>query len=353
MATALTLTPDNNVLSISHAQAVPYIQRLQTRLKNANDILGKGEGSYVTLYLEKLQRTLHCLSLKHQLPDQDAIDFQLTIDPTDSGFPTIKDFYLLKKNKEEAKKSLGQLSPRKSIIDDIRDALLENRSYVKAQIQLQRHNFYTSLLATDIVSEYELESPQLIEEKKERRFYTLMWNYIERGSHVPVLYRMCCTQDKKFQRLEEGSHDALKTILYRTQYGKMDTKEIAHLIDEQITEIHPKLIEKYTFGPYHDEQTSNSEQLTKLLAESEDSSLLKFNIEKVVSREVKPHGTMLERLFGMKTEREVFGFVDKQTHIIAPFRIKQVLGNKDEYGMPCKVYGVTKTGDIQGLREGN
>ena len=74
---------------------------------------------------------------------------------------------------------------------------------------------------------------------------------------------------------------------------------------------------------------------------------MKFRIEAVSSEYVKRFGGPLRKLFGMEIEKEVYGPLDEgDRRMIAPFKIKQRLRNKDERGDRCSIYGVTEGGDI-------
>src|SRR3989338_11712837 len=157
---------------------------------------------------------------------------------------------------------------------------------------------------------------------------------------------MCFTQDGKHPRLEKVSNDALKTLIYATQFGRLDVKQIVEGIDNQVEEIHPKLLEKYRIGPYYNTHTENSEPMSKVLQSADEPSILRFATERVMSEGTRQFGSRWDRLFGKKTEREVFSPIDAEAKLIVPFRIKQVLGDRDEFDRPCKVYAVTKSGGI-------
>jgi hypothetical protein len=76
---------------------------------------------------------------------------------------------------------------------------------------------------------------------------------------------------------------------------------------------------------------------------------LKFRKEAVVSTSVKKFGGKLREWLGLQIEKEVYGPLDdSDKRMIVPFRAKQKLGNLDEYGKPCRVYGITEEGEIVG-----
>jgi hypothetical protein len=108
------------------------------------------------------------------------------------------------------------------------------------------------------------------------------------------------------------------------------------------------MIERYRIGPFYNSITNNSKEIDSLLRNTgeDDPFILKFSVERASSMRVSQYGNWIDKLCKRKTEREVIGPVISEKRIIVPFRVKQELGNKDEYGNPCKVYGVTNGGDI-------
>ncbi len=334
--------------------AVEYLRRLNTRLGNLSAVLAREGNEFVEPYLEIVQNTMKGLMLKHEINGQDKIDFSLTISAIDSGFPTEKDIYLLEKNQEEAKATLQFLPERDEIIDLIRKAIFRNGSVANGQTMLRRHNFYSFLDSARLLRDYHLDEAKLVKDHEQRRYYTLEWACVETGSRLPVLYRMYLTQDSRFCRLEKRRNLGLETIIFQTQMGFIDLSTFARTVDNEIEEVHPKLVEKYTIGPYYDKETNNSHEMQAILEKAGNPSILKFTVEKVLSERVSKYGgeSILERIFNclfrIKTEREVYGPTDSETKMIVPFRLKQELRNRDEYGNACQVYGVTMEGNIVG-----
>ena len=348
----IALQSEENIRTLNDSEITPYLSRLKLRLSQLSSILKREGDEFITPYFSILINSIECLLLKHALKGQDKIDFSLTIAPIDSGFPTAKDFYLIERNKAEAASFLQALPKRDEIIELIRNAVLRGDSPANSQIILRRYNLYSRLSESEVLKGYHLNEPKFIREENGRRFYTLEWSCIERGSNLPVFYRMYLTQDRRFPRLDEMANSRLNTVIYQTQWGTdlglTDLRVFALHVDREIEEVHPKLVEKYKIGPYHDILTTNSRQLQRILEETDEPSVLKFSVEKVASERVQEYGNWWDKFRGKKTEREIFGPLDSEVRIIVPFRVKQELGNNDEYGKPCKVYCVTKGGEIVG-----
>ncbi|MBI5804101.1 hypothetical protein HY450_02565 [Candidatus Pacearchaeota archaeon] len=341
--------PSEILCTLSHEETTPYLERLSTTLDYLAEILKREKNSFVVAYVAIVRNGIDSLRLKHQLHGEDKVDFPLTIISRNSGFPSEKDFYLLEKNKDEAEETLSVLPSKDEIIDRIRHGILNHSSIVTAQTLLHRFNFYSAIAERAPLEAYQVNRPMHRGEKDGENLYVLEWNCIERKTKLPVFYRMCMAQESWRRRLEVGSNPKLETLLYQTQMGFMNVDTFARAVDTQIDEVHPKLIEKYTIGPFHNHITKNNQALNSLLEDAEDPAVLKFTRECVVSERVKDHYVkFFDRLRRKKSVREVFGPVDSETKMIVPFRVKQKLGNQDEYGNPCKVYGITNGGDIVG-----
>ena len=344
----ITLTSrEENLRNLKPEQVVPYLTALDKRLSNLSEILLKEKEEFVPPYIQIIRDAIECLKLKHELIGHEQIDFPLTIDPTDSGFPTIKDFYLLEKDKEETEIVLSKAPEREEIIESIRNKILKGRSPVGAQMRLRRFDFYSKLKEMKLFNPYHFNEPKFIEERDKKNYYILEWTCLERGINSPVLYRMYLTQDKKFPRLDKEKNYKLESIIYPSHSGRIDLRNLVSNIDRQLDEIHPKLIYKYIIGPYYNNVTVNSDELMSFLKTTEEQSVLKYSIEAVASLSVRKHGNRLRKLLGLEIEKEVYGPLDiSDKRMIVPLKVKQRLGETDEYEMPCKIYGEGEGGDI-------
>src|SRR3989338_9942690 len=321
-----------------------HLAGLNTQLLNAHKILQKEKDHFVLPYLVIVRNSIECLMLKHDLEGLNKVDFSLKISKNNSGFPTYSDFYLLINNKEKAKEYLDALPEREEIIDNLRNALFRGESGASAQIVLKRFNYYSRLAKTKTLKAYHFNEPKLIKEENERRLYTLEWSCIERATNLPALYRMSFTQNRSYAPLNQTENARLETIIYDTQLGALDIKTLAHTIDREIAELHPKFIEKHTIGPFYNSFTNNSDEI-QIILPTPDSSVLKFTRERVLSIDVRQYGNILDRLRGKKTEQEIFGPIDYESRVIVPFRVKQKINTKPYQGL-CKVYGITNEGEI-------
>lgn len=346
-----------NVRELTQQEIPIYLASLKIRLNNLRDVVEREDREYAVNFVQGIKDSIECLGLKYALQfyGDDKIDFPLTIDPLISGLPTAKDFYLLESNKREANSMLSQMPSREEIIDKIRKAVLRGDSVSTPQFLLAKHNLYSKIAASEVLSSYAIRSVKKTKEKDGRKYFAVEWSCIERGSSFPVFYRLGLTQDSRLPELEIGSNPRLEMVLYQTQTGVDDISSFASFVDREIEEVHPKSIERYIVGPFMNKFTQNAGGFSNILNGEEDSSVLKFTVERAISVDVNQYGNLWDAIRGRKTEREVFGPVDSETELITAFRLKQKMigvdGNNkpcniDEKGVPCKIYGVTNSGEI-------
>jgi len=339
---------EENIKTLSSSEIASHLSGLETRLSNLSTILTDQKDDFVVPYIDIIKNSIYGILLKHQMTGNARIDSSFSMIPKESGYPGMSDFFLLEKNQQEARGVLDSMHNKDKIIEMIRRSVFDGRPVDNLQLLLRRHKFYSAICDANLLKSLHLnELKDLgVDEATGREWYSLEWSCLERGVNVPVLYRMSFTQDK----VSDGPGSKLQSFVYLTRSGIPDVRSFASLVDREVVDVHPKLVERYVIGPFYDRFTDNSPQINEILNGSEDSSILKFTVEKVASnpKRLKHYGTFWDRLFGRKTEIEVFDPALSETNMIVPFRLKQKLGNCDEYGNPCKVYGITNGGDIIG-----
>lgn len=338
----------SQVKSLEGLAAQEHLSQLHQRTSNLITILRREEEGFFIPYMDSLEHALEALAFKYQIEGLDKVDFPLTISSLDCGFPTETAFILLEKDEQEAQDILSTLPNKEEIISRMQNCLRKSSSIANLQVLLKRLNFYKSLSENSILKTYSLSPPIRENEKNGLRYYTLNWNCIERLTKLPTFYRLYLTQNRDRTPLEQTDNPLLETIIYQTQQGGLSLNAIGRLIDDNLEETHPKILYRYKVGPFYNENTENSPEMQSLLKGSGES-VLKFTVEKVHSERTKNHYvSWFDRFRGKKDVREVFSPVDYDTRIIAPFKLKQKLRNRDEYGKSCKVYAVTEEGEVIG-----
>ncbi len=339
---------DTTLKTLEQQDSLSYISRLYSRLEDLSLIFKNEEDNFIIPYVELLKNSFKGLYLKYQLPEEKKIDFDLIINPFNSGYPTLKDFIALNENKKKAKENLDSIPKKEDILEIIKSGVMHGIAIDEAQDMLRRYNFYNFIDRNELFDYNASPFTSYIKKEGSRRFYTLSWGNLDWLWKVPVYYHMCFQQDSRNDPFELNKVNVLKGLILQTKNSHVDLNILAQQIDSNVEEIHPKVIERFTLGPYFDGLTKNPEEIHALFNGDAEPSLQKFIRERATSEREKPYGGLWEKMWGKKTVREVFSVTYSETRMVVPFRIKQKLGNYDEKGNPCKIYGIKNDGGIVG-----
>ena len=330
---------------------VPYCDALGDRLGWLNGVLAaeqrEGRMSIAAqkatqAFLHEIRATLMVLALKHGRQLLDVEPAPLTIDPTESGMPTVKDFWNLQEDRQHAQEQLAQIPDRPTLVEQALDGIFAGRRPVKQQILWLQRAYMERLAATPVVLNFRQSPPVRLPESGNDQLYAVSWtgligslnlfecvtlHFIERGGwHV------------------SGGAPALNSLIQDVAGGRHSLAEMIGLLNEAPWII-PQTIERVTVGPYHHQWTQNDELVEQAFAHanSADPFLLRATIERAATTRAAKRSTM-DVLFGR--EPHEVGPSVKTRVLLVPLSIKQFLGDHDEDGQPCVVYGVSKDGDL-------
>ncbi len=351
----------NNLRRLNKDEVGPYYSRLIKKVRDFERVLGEISSEqfnhhFLSPNLALLVDSLDCLRLKHSTEGEDRIDFQPTITPFNSGFPTFNEFHLLGVDREKAKEVLTSLPATQALLSTMKWKIRAGESVEHEQILLKRSLYFNKLLETRTLPGTSVLSnpPEFIKTEEGKRYYIMDWCALQSAPFVPVLYRMWFTQNANYAQLHtEGetkgtAHPRLEDFVQQTKSGIDGLTNFATRLNHSIEEIHPKEIRKYTVGPFYDSVTSNSDEMIKAFEGCKDPSALKFKIEMVLGVDIrrKVFKNLLEHARAVVNRRPMEYEVYSDTQLmhqglIVPTRIKQNLeGDFDEYGNPCRVYGI-------------
>jgi hypothetical protein len=329
---------------LSGQDSISYLERLHAKLNQLSSVLARQGDGFVVPYVNILLETLGALKLKYQLPDEQKINFSLTIDPRDCGFPSYKDFYAIRADQKRADSELAGLQERADIIELVRQAILTGQPPEKYQHLLMKHNFYTILKGRNLFKDNHLNEPKRGGVQDNRVDFTLNFSCLERTTALPVLYQTWLRQDSTDVPLDERMKPEIESLFYQASSGIENPLVLVSTLDTLIDQIHPKLIYKYTIGPYYDQLTQNPPEIQDLLNGFQDASILCFSLERVSSIGTRKRKNSLLRQFTNRVvEKEYFGPIEKFTNVLTDFRIAQRI--RDRGMNRAKVYAVTEAGE--------
>lgn len=280
---------------------VPYCDALGERLGWLADALGQEQkegrlsiaaAKAAQAFLRETRATILVMALKHGRQLLDIEPLPLTIDPTESGMPTFKDFWTLREDRERAEEQLRQIPAREQLLAQATDAIYAGQRPIKQQILWLQRAYMERLSATPVVADFHQQEPLRLSEKKSERLYAISWTGV---IHSLNLFE-CVT-------LHFEEHGAWHV-----------TGGIGELVQRAFA-----------------------------AANGAEPWMLRATIERAATTNMAKRSTV-DVLFGrtpMEAGPSVFYRV-----LLLPLAIKQLLGDADEDGQPCAVYGVSKQGDL-------
>ncbi len=358
-------TGEVNVKSLRPEDISNYINRITLIISKLKDLFYNSstysfkaplEDSFDTkkdfcAFLDELIFFFNALKRKFVLQHKGLNATSLSIDPTESGFPHFTDLWNFKKDHESAAAQLSALQPPEEIIKSAVESVFHGEFPIREQLSYAKYNYFSYIKdKKSIISEYKINRPELIGEKDGQKLYKIILYGFDERYNIFHFYSMLLTQDSGALKLlhQREGHPFLNEI---RDYYKQDLFRLAHHLDNFDREIHPKLILKYTIGPYYSPDTLNEENIDKLIAmEPKNPFIFKFQASGLVSIKTIKESSVLKsfynNLFGYANSREIFSDKFVYNYMIVPFKLKQFLRDKDEAGKPAKIYGLLEGGEL-------
>ncbi|HEU4322369.1 MAG TPA: hypothetical protein VFS21_04390 [Roseiflexaceae bacterium] len=331
---------------------VPYCDALGDRLGWLGSALGAEQqqarisiaAHKATLaFLHEIRATVMVLALKHGRQLLDVEPAPLTIDPTESGMPTVKDFWNLQEDRKHAQQQLAQIPDRPALVDQALDAIFNGRRPVKQQILWLQRAYMERLAATPVVTDFRQMDPvSLPGTRGGDQLYALSWTGLVRSQNLLECVTLHFTERGGWH--VSGGKPALRSLIEDLAGGRHSLAEMIGLLNEAPWII-PETIERVTIGPYFHQWTQNDDLIERAFehALGAEPFILRATIDRAATTRTGKR-SMTDLLFG-REPREV-GPSMRSRLMLVPLGIKQFLGDRDEDDQPCVVYGVSKDGDL-------
>lgn len=333
------------------AAVAPYCDALAVRFGFLADALARQQqagqlsiaaAKAAQAFLHELRATLAVLALKHSRQLLNVQPVPLTIDPTESGMPTIKDFWALHDDRANAEEQLRQIPPPDAIIGQALDAIYAGQRPVKQQILWLQRAYMERLAATPVVTEFRQLDPLRLGKEDGDSLYAVSWTGIVRSLNLFECSTMHFVERGGWH--VSGGIEDLRDLLDTVGTGRHALPEVVGLLN-QAAWIVPRLIERVTIGPYHHAFTENDALIERAFAAATDAEpfLLEASIDRAATVRAASRST-LDKLFGREPMET--GPAMRQRLLVAPLAIKQLLGTADEDHQPATVYGVSNNGEL-------
>lgn len=330
---------------------VPYCDDLHQRLfwldkvlqaEQKEGHLSRAAQKATTAFLQELCVTITVMALKHSRQLLDTEPLPLTIDPTESGMPTFKDFWLLQEDRERAQQRLEHLPERTEVIDQAIEAIYSGRQPLKQQMLWLERSYLEQLANTPVVTDFRQMPTIRLTKKRGDQLFVTSWTGIIRSRNLFECTTLHFTERSGWH-ITGGQSDLTK-LIDSIANGRHQLHEKVGLLN-QAAWIVPRTLERVTIGPYHHQWTQNDDFVTQVFHASHNPNpfMLRATIERIATTGAAKRSHM-DRLFG----REPMEVGPSVTHrvLLVPLVMKQYLGDTDEEGQPCTVYGVSQEGDL-------
>ncbi len=293
-------------------------------------------------FLHEIRATLMVMALKHGRQLLDVEPMPLTIDPTESGMPTFKDFWTLREDSERAQQQLVQIPERKALIEQAIDTIYSGQKPIKQQILWLQRAYMERLAATPVVADFRQQPPIRLGTRDRDGLYSVSWTGVV---HSRNLFECSVLQfvERGGWHVTGGGKE-LSALVDTLSGGRHTLQEVLGLANEPAW-IVPQTIERITIGPYHHRWTENDEFVQRAFAATNDEEpwMLRCVVERAATTQAAQRST-LDSWLGREPMEA--GPSVKHTVLLVPLIMKQFLGDKDEYDQECAVYGVSKDGDL-------
>ena len=331
---------------------VPYCDRLGERLGHLVPVLDEEQregrisaaaARATQAFLQELRGTIMVMALKHGRQLLDVETVPLTIDPTESGMPTFKDFWTLRDDCEHAQAHLAQLPSREALIEQATDTIFRGQRPVKQQILWLERAYMARLAETPVVADFRILDPVLVgPSDDDDQIYAISWTGVLHSVNLFQCVTLHVIERDSWR--PGGGVKALPELIGELEGGRHALQEMLGLCN-QAASIIPQLIERVTIGPYHHQWTENDQFVQRAFAGAHDEEpwMLRCSVERAATTRA------IERSVGdivMGRLPMEAGPSMRSGAIVVPLRIKQHLGDMDEAGNPSVVYGVSNDGDL-------
>ena len=300
-------------------------------------------------YIRGIAYTFKALSMKYLLVGRETGQFfgSLSIDATESGFPTFNELLVMANDAQQAESHLENMPGTAALKDQMVGTIIGDQQIpTKLQFALSQRLYYEELIRGHLF--WARNDPRIdwVSGFDERRKYRVHWAVYDSQINLPTIYIM---------ELEDSGHTALpkdtrrwpevQRHLMSQSLGALKLLTIAKGFDESFDDLHPKRLRRVHVGPmYSHSFTRQAGPIRDVLAEANAPEgqdwTLAWTMEELESERVQE-----ERAGWFSTvEREVFaldpfsgrgidtGATRTERAIILPQRPFQVLAEKNPPG---------------------
>ena len=280
-------------------------------------------------------------------------DLDVSIDPSDSGFPLfVRDLHFLNKQREKALQLLPGLPDNTQLVEDAIFSIFRGVLPTDIIDLKMQQSLYRSLILLPKLEELRIQKPLSLGRSNDFEFFRLCLERLEENHNLPRFYTLQFRVTKPTQldeRLLVELHDAVRGSFTVTVARELVT--MARLVEE-INGIQLDSIQRVDIGPYYNQFTQNEAPVSALLEHGlTEDSVFYFrvnNVQRVSHQKLKGVSNWFRALATGDWHRGAFSPVlASPRYIVLPHRLIQKAHHHDiRLDAHVKMFGLDAKGEL-------
>lgn len=317
-----------------------YLVMLAARLRGLILVVRKMNPA-VAHYCRLLSNTIESIAPFYKTP---GLLPRGEIDKEDSGFPCTPDLLFLFNEWRAAERGLRSGITEADLLEKMRRTLYSGVFPAEEYAALARRHHLHRIQGAEIAEEFRITSPLLQKETETYRFYKLSWRGWDDKACLFRFSSLFFAQDKETRPIEEIRKDSPAYQKIREEFQRPLAESLDSLGFRE--GIHPKNVDRFTIGPYHTPDTSNSPDLRSLFDGFDHPFLLKMTLERLILQTGVARPNLIDELMGEAGPRPVSLLEQRSRYALCSPGLKSRLGTTDERGEAATLFTLEPNGDV-------
>ncbi|KYK25533.1 hypothetical protein AYK26_05870 [Euryarchaeota archaeon SM23-78] len=342
----------------NHLGTLAHMLRLLSRVVYEEIPEHGGKNPQFQKYLIRLGDTLDTIVLKNKIESMklgDELMWQCAIDPTDSGFPIIiRDFYFLKRDKQNAEQELAKLPSNKKLVQDAEFTLFRGvfpRDVIRQKLE---RNYYEKLLKLDLPESLKTYPENYVKKQNNMHYFKKSIERLDESNNLPRFYTLYFQVTNQSYSKTGWKIELEQKI--RDGFSALSTYELRRLAEgiEDIEGIYLQMIERYDVGPFYNNLTHNEDIINTILEDKyETDGILvfrKYSKHRVEEQKKKGFKAFWKGLITGDMYKGSFSPVlQSPKYMLMPHRLVQRVHNLGKnFEGEVKLLGITSAGGSRG-----
>ncbi len=290
-----------------------YFNLLKDVFSFASETFSKEGSSIITLYLDRVKKTIDALHLKHYYIGLNQSAFPLSISADQSGLPLKGEIKILEGDLVDIEDKIKNFGSIQSIREQIIASTLKNKVCpLGLQKKLSDRLYLEKIKDHDFFGTKSEPGFEILDKKPEDEDSQVRvlfhWSFYCGESNQPVLYLMEALVDlERDDKTITSISSETKSVLTDALIGREKLLIVGKRIDDELEYIHPKKITRIHLGTvYCSGVTNHGDELENILgslSDGEGNWLYTWGVEHLVSKGTE---SFKESILASRRKREKF-----------------------------------------------